>query len=288
MYCYERAEKDIELLREMGARVFSIGKSVMGRDIKCVCAGGGEKKLFLAGAFHGLEYLTSALLVRFMRNFIRAAAAGERMAGYDPRRLSRAVTLFTVPMVNPDGVDIAVNGLDMSDAYHRRIYEIAGAADYGRVWQANARGVDINHNFDADWQPVKDAPSPTKYGGEHPESEPETRAVADFARNELFDMAIAFHSQGGEIYYDFNGTCAPRSLRTAEKMARVSGYKVTVPRGTAAYGGFKDWFIKEFGKMGFTVEIGRGKNPLPMSMLNEVYAENARLILAAMCECQAE
>jgi g-D-glutamyl-meso-diaminopimelate peptidase len=58
-----------------------------------------------------------------------------------------------------------------------------------------------------------------------------------------------------------------------------------MPKGTAAYGGCKDWFIKEFGKSGFTVEIGHGKNPLPMSMLDDVYEENARIILCAMNEC---
>ena len=57
-----------------------------------------------------------------------------------------------------------------------------------------------------------------------------------------------------------------------------------MPTGTASFGGCKDWFIKEFGKAGFTIEIGSGKNPLPMEKLDEIYNENARIILKAMEE----
>ena len=54
--------------------------------------------------------------------------------------------------------------------------------------------------------------------------------------------------------------------------------------GSAAYGGCKDWFISEFGRMGFTVEVGLGRNPLPMEQLDEIYEENAKLLLTAMEE----
>ena len=99
-----------------------------------------------------------------------------------------------------------------------------------------------------------------------------------------FDMLIAFHSQGGEIYYDYDGMMAENSQRIANKMAQESGYKLSVPTGSASFGGCKDWFIKEFGKAGFTVEIGHGENPLPLDMLCDIYDENAALIVASMEE----
>ena len=117
------------------------------------------------------------------------------------------------------------------------------------------------------------------------ESEPETRAITEFVRKEQFDMLLAFHSQGREIYYDFDGMTGENSVEIAKKMAEESGYAVCIPTGTASYGGCKDWFIKEFGKEGFTVEIGTGQNPLPMSMIDEVYDENAKIALCAMHEC---
>lgn len=258
-----------------------IGYSVMKKPIYCLKMGKGEKKLFINCAHHGLEYLTSAFIMRFLKEYACAVSKGGSFFGKDAKKLFERVTLYVVPMVNPDGVDIAVNGLDITNPYHRQLISHVGIHSFNRVWQANAHGVDINHNYNAGWRAVKTRPSPTKYAGAYSESEPETKAVVDFVRKENFDMLIAFHSQGGEIYYDFDGMTAEKSIKIAEKMAAASGYAVRRPEGSASFGGCKDWFIKEFGKAGFTVEIGSGKNPLPMSQLDSVYDENARLIIAA-------
>lgn len=261
---------------------FSIGKSVMGREIPCVKIGRGEKKIFAAGAYHGLEYLTAAFLSRFVFEYAEAVNGKKDYLGYDVKKLYENVTLFAAPMVNPDGVDIAVNGLDITNEYHRRLIENVGIHDFSRVWQANARGVDINHNFDANWRSVLDKPSPSKYGGKRAVSEPETEALVSFIRETGFDVMLAFHSQGGEIYYDFDGMKGMRSVEMAQRMADESGYVMCTPEGTASFGGCKDWFIKEFGREGFTIEMGHGKNPLPMSMLDDIYEENAKIILCAL------
>ncbi len=285
-YDYSKLINDIELFCNRGeAECFSIGKSVMGKEIPCIKIRGGEKKILLSGAYHGLEYLTSLFLMKFVSHYADCVREKKEMFGENVHELSKSVTVFTVPMVNPDGVDIAVNGLDITNEYHRRLISMVGIHSFNSVWQANARGVDINHNFDARWHMTADKPSPSKYGGEKAESEPETKAVTEFVRCEKPDMLLAFHSQGGEIYYDFDGMAGEKSYEIACKMAKKSGYAVSVPTGTALYGGCKDWFIKEFGKSGFTVEIGHGKNPLPISMIDEVYEENARIILCAMSEC---
>lgn len=289
-YDYEAMSRDLTNAAENNGitEIFSIGKSVMGRNIPCAKTGSGKKKIFVSGAYHGLEYLTSAVLTRFLADYSDCITCGRNMLGYNVSELYNAVTLFAAPMINPDGVDIAVNGIDISNPFHKSLIEYTGICDFTRVWQANARGVDINHNFNALWQPIKEIPSPTKYGGQFPESEPETKAVAEFVRHKNPDLLIAFHSQGGEIYYDFNGKKAEHSLKIAEEMARVSGYKACVPEGTAVFGGCKDWFIDELGKAGFTVEIGHGKNPLPLSMLDSIYEENAKIILCAMQYCIRE
>ncbi len=283
-YDYSKLQRDIKTLTDNYniIKSYSIGKSVMQKDIMCAEIGRGEKKIFLGGAYHGLEYLTAAFLIKFLSNYTVAVMTETERYGYDIKKLYDSVTLYIVPMVNPDGVDIAVNGLDITNEYHRHLISMVGIHSFNHVWQANARGVDINHNFDADWHMVVDKPSPSKYGGECASSEPETRAVEEFVRRENFDLMLAFHSQGREIYYDFDGMAGRHSLEIAKKMAEESGYAVCVPEGTASFGGCKDWFIKEFGKEGFTVEIGQGQNPLPMSMLDDVYDENAKIILCAM------
>lgn len=283
-YDYKTLVSDINALTAKYGFVeqFPIGKSVMGRGIHCLKTGNGKKKLLLAGAYHGLEYLTAAVLIRFIEKYAENCSDLTPFYGCDIKNLYNSLTLYAVPMVNPDGVDIAVNGLDLTNPYHRRLISIAGIHDFNRVWQANARGVDLNHNYDASWQRTLSSPAPSKYGGEYPESEPETKAMADLIRGTDFDMLVALHSQGGEIYCGFDGEAPENSLYIAEKMARASGYTVCRPTGTAAYGGCKDWFIREFKKPGFTIEIGHGQNPLPMSLLDEVFEDSAKIILSAM------
>lgn len=283
-YDYNMMLKDCDSLvkKFCFADMFCIGESVMEKKIMCIKLGNGEKKLFINGAHHGLEYLTSAFILKFLNDYAKAYINKNEFFDHDITQLYNKVTIFAVPMVNPDGVDIAVNGIDITNPYHRKLISMVGIHSFNKVWQANVNGVDINHNYDAGWKVVKEYPSPTGYAGPYSESEPETKAVVEFVKKEKFDMLIAFHSQGGEIYYDFDGRMSKDSMRIANCMSNVSGYKATVAEGTAAYGGCKDWFIKEFGKAGFTVEIGHGKNPLPDDMLKKIYEENSKIVLCAM------
>ncbi len=289
-YDYKRLREDTDRLLQDFSFVTSevIGYSVMKNPILMVTIGDGEKRLFVNCAHHGLEYLTSAFIMRFLHEYAKKITLGEDFFGYDAGMLRKSVTLSVVPMVNPDGVDVAVNGIDITNPYHQKLISLVGLHSFGRVWQANARGVDINHNYNAGWRVVKTRPGPTKYAGPYSESEPETKAIVELVRKMDFDMLIAFHSQGGEIYYDFDGIAAENSKLLAEKMAKVSGYAPCIPEGSASFGGCKDWFIKEFGRSGFTVEIGHGENPLPEEMLCDIYEENARIILEAMQELHKE
>lgn len=285
-YDYEQLCLEIEELcnNYKFAEVFSIGESVMEKEIYCVKMGRGKKKLFINGAHHGLEYLTAAFIMRFLDDYANHIDRDLDFGDYNIKKLYDEVTLYAVPMVNPDGVDIAVNGIDITNPYHRELISNVGIHSFHNVWQANVRGVDINHNYNAGWKAVKEKPSPSKYGGPCSESEPETKAIVEFVRNANVDMLIAFHSQGREIYYDFDGSVTTNSKYVADKLADVSGYKVAMPTGSAAFGGCKDWFIDEFSKEGFTVEIGHGTNPLPMQMLDCIYDENAKLVLCALNE----
>ncbi|MDO5396447.1 MAG: M14 family metallocarboxypeptidase [bacterium] len=283
-YDYTQLTNDINLLTQNFNFIesFSIGESIMEKPIPCLRIGKGSRKILLAGAFHGLEYLTAAFLIKFTSDYAAHILGNTSFFGYDTAEIHKNTSVYLVPMVNPDGVDIAVNGIDITNPHHRALISMTGIHSFNLVWQSNARGVDLNHNYDAKWSMVVEECAPTKYGGEYPESEPETRAVTNLIRNTDFDTLLAFHSQGREIYYDFDGLAAEKSRRLAEQMASESGYALKSPAGTAAFGGCKDWFIKEYGKSGFTVEIGFGKNPLPMSQLDKIYEENARLTLCAL------
>lgn len=248
-----------------------IGYSLNSRTILCdVVNGSSLKKILICGAFHGLEGITSSFIEKFYNELLE-------------KKIIPSASLYFVPCVNPDGVEISKNG-PISAGIYKELVEKIGFCDR---WQANARGVDINHNFDANWDNLRKmevqngitGPSYTRYGGERAESEPETQAIVNLCLREKFDISIAFHSQGEEIYWNFDGIIPKHSEFLAKKMSEISGYSLSSPEGLAVGGGFKDWFIKKFNKPGFTIEIGKGKNPLPLSDLDSIYEKLRPMML---------
>lgn len=266
-------------------RLGSIGKSVMGKDIYSLRIGAGSSTALYAAAFHGTERITSAILLRFAERLARAMDDDGEISGIKARRAMLGKSVVLIPRVNPDGCDIALSGIGACGYYAAKIYNIC-EGDFAR-WNANAHGVDINHNFDAGWQQLRQAekaagifgPAPTRYGGASPESEPETCALTSFCRRENICHAAAFHTQGEEIYWHYGNRTPEKGKKMAEIFAASTGYALEAPVGLAAHGGFKDWFIEEFGRPGFTVEAGRGKNPLDAALLDEIYARLEEMLM---------
>ena len=89
---------------------------------------------------------------------------------------------------------------------------------------------------------------------------------------------VALHSQGEEIYWSYGEHTPSRSRMMARVLASASGYAIAEPAEAAAHGGFKDWFIDRYHRPGFTLELGRGRNPLPLTEFEEIY-EKAREML---------
>lgn len=293
VYTYQELESDIQDLKANypALEVQSIGKSVWGKELYCIRLGMGNAKLLYSGAHHGMEWITSALLMRFAGEYLSAEEDGRALRGFNVAALSRRASLYIVPMVNPDGVQLATSGIPkcLGNAEKQRLLRINGSDDFSK-WQANARGVDLNHNYDAMWQESKAleteygifSPGPTRFSGEYAESEPESRTVADLTRKMEFLLTIAFHSQGKVIYHGFMGKEPQNSLKIAKAFTRISPYKLDSTEGIASYGGYKDWFVDKFNRPGYTIEVGEGQNPLPACQLNRIYNETLPIMLGAM------
>ncbi len=293
VYTYQELESEVQTLKANypALEVQSIGKSIWGKELYCIRLGTGRAKLLYSGAHHGMEWITSALLMRFACEYLSAEEDGRALRGFNVAALSRRASLYIVPMVNPDGVQLATSGLPkcLDGAEKQRLLRINGSDDFSK-WQANARGVDLNHNYDAMWQKSKAleaeygifSPGPTRFSGAHAESEPESRAVADLTREMEFLLTIAFHSQGKVIYHGFMGKEPQNSLKIAKAFTRISPYKLDSTEGIASYGGYKDWFVDKFNRPGYTIEVGEGQNPLPACQLNRIYNETLPIMLGAM------
>ena len=266
------------------AGVFSCGKSVLGRDILCVRLGKGKRKIFLNGAHHSLEWITSSLLLNYACDYAAALRDETDFCGENILKIYNSATFYIVPMVNPDGVDFVINGIKKANPAYELVKGAIGGKNIKKYWQANANGVDLNHNYDAYFDEGKKmerklgitGANYTRYSGKKPFSEPETQAVKSLFEKEKFDISIAFHSQGEEIYYDFAKKSKYKYI--ADALAAKSGYTVAETDGIASVTGFKDWVIDKFGLPSFTVEVGNGQNPLPFSQFEKIRKENYALI----------
>ncbi len=260
-----------------------IGYSVLGKPIYCIRAGTGEKKVILTAAHHGKEWITSALLMCLINTLCHRFSLGDR-------QLWENASYYFVPMVNPDGVNLCIKGLtdDLPMYVKNRLMRIVPDCNFKDNWQANIRGIDLNHNYDASFSvgralQIKEGifgPAPTKYSGEYPESEPETKAIVSLTERVSPHTVIAYHSQGEEIFYKYQGKCAQGAEKLAEKLARASGYRLILADGLTDCTGYKDWVIEKFNIPAFTVEVGKGENPLPISQLEKIYRDNLNLISA--------
>ncbi len=263
-----------------------VGRSVLGREIPALMlsTGGAGQPVLMAAAFHGQEWLTSLCALRLCEELCAAERARMSLCGVPVHKALRDRQIWFVPLINPDGVEIARYGSVAAGVYAAAA--AAAGADTPGLWQTNARGVDINHNFNAGWTQMqalaqkngKISPGSRYYSGPEPESEPETRALADLCRRYEFRHVVALHSQGEEIYWSYGDHTPPRSRMMARVLGAASGYTVAQPSEMASHGGFKDWFIDHYHRPGFTLELGQGRNPLPLTEFEDIY-EKAREML---------
>jgi len=270
--------------------VRSLGHSFLGKEIPLFVLGDEDapKQVLYVGAHHGMEWITSALLLRFVHEYCEYYREGRSIFGETMESRFRNCTLYVVPMLNPDGCDLAVHGLPSDHPFREDLLRMNGGSTDFSHWQANARGVDLNHNYDAGFMEYKQIeaernikPGPTLYSGEYPESEAESGALANFLRfNQTVRWVMTLHSQGEEIYYTSGDCTAPRSKEIARILSRLSSYQLSKPLGTAAYGGLTDWCIRSLRRPSFTVECGLGVNPLPISDFFHIYMSIREMLFA--------
>jgi g-D-glutamyl-meso-diaminopimelate peptidase len=273
-------EKSIDTLlkRYPFIRRVVIGRSRLGKPLYALeikqanRSGANSKRVFVNAAHHANEWLTAPLVMRCLEDH-----------AYELYK-SGAVFFF-VPMVNPDGVDLVTGGLPEENNH------ILG---FPESWKANAAGVDLNSNYPAGWWAFKqlkksrgfDAPGPREYTGPYPLSEPESAALAAYTRANNFDITLSFHTQGEVIYWRYMDYMPPGAYELARQLAEASGYTPEDTPDEAAHAGYKDWFIKEFNRPGFTIELGLGENPLPVSQFETMYAAAESVLEALRIHCQ--
>lgn len=287
--------QEIKNLEKQGATIFCIGSSVLNRPIVCIKIGDGKKKLFIQSAIHAREFVTCDLLLKLIKDMLKRPPKD---------------SVFVVPLSNPDGVCLAKNGLKSFDCLKEDIEACNGIAFFAKkappsvfkikklqksiqkinnfstdfsLWKANIKGVDLNVNFDAKWGTGSQnvfKPASENFVGPHPNSEPETKALAEFVKVLKPNMTISYHSKGEVIFYDFHqkGKQKKRDKLFANVISKTTGYKIQ--KSWRSAGGFKDFCIEKLKIPSLTIEVGKNSlcHPITKKHLFHIYTQNQNVI----------
>ena len=269
------------------------GNSVTGTPLRLIEFGTGEPEVLINASHHANEWITTPLVLKFAETVLKAYVNGGTVAGRSARELLGRVKLYIAPLVNPDGVALVNGVFDKRMREYRDALAIARrwpSIPFPEGWKANIAGTDPNLNYPADWEEAKrikfaqgfTSPAPRDYVGEAPLSAPESRALYELTLAHDFRLTVSYHTQGEEIYWKYKDIEPERGREIAEAMAESSGYALAEVPEESANAGFRDWFIMSYRLPGYTVEAGKGTNPLPLSELPKMIDENIPLMVTAL------
>ena len=292
MYTYDNMESDIHTLLVDYPRWITceeIAKTVDRRSVYCLIIGNPQagQSILMGGGIHGREYMTSQLVMKQTVAFLRHLEAGDSYHNVSYEKLLENTAIYSVPMINPDGVSISQKGMDgvMTESVKEQIRNIAQLdgqqpeGSYLERWKANAAGVDLNRNFDAQWQEYQDPvghPSSDHYKGTSPGSEPESAALIGLTEEKRFLRTVSYHTQGSVIYWYFGqeGQIYQDTFDFGQRIAGLTGYDMDADISSLDPAGYKDWAISVFGIPSLTIEIGRDSSPVPPKQFEEIWKRN--------------
>ena len=266
--------------------------TAFGRPIRTLVLGTGPRKVIYSAAHHANEWITTLVLLKFAEELAEAIRTGCTIFGTDAKTLAETTTVYMVPMVDPDGVDLVTGAIEPGTRQYesaRLLADFYPGIPFPDGWKANLLGVDLNLNYPAGWLRAREIkfsqgftrPGPRDYVGRSPLDQRETRALAGYT--EFIDPALvlAYHSQGEVIYWQFDNIQVPGARELGEQFARISGYALSDTPYESSFAGYKDWFIQRFRRPGYTIEVGAGENPLPLNQFDKIYRDNLGILVTA-------
>ncbi len=263
-YTYDQMAEESRKLSQKYPDILSlgsIGSSVEGRDILLIMLGTGEKKVVLCGSHHAREYISSAYLMKMAEEYARAFTETGTFGHYNVKDLLSKVTLYIVPMVNPDGVNLVNGGLEaVSD--QEAVEAMTMVRPTYREWKANINGVDLNRQYPACWEEKYDdigKPASENFKGSAAATEPEVRAMMQLSGDHEFILAASFHTKGNAIYWADSGTVKliPGAEAMSKRLSSLTRYKrMPISEEPSVYGaGYENWFRLEFKRPAFCIEL---------------------------------
>lgn len=270
-------------------RLEKVGTTDFQRPIWMLTIGTGKRHVLFTAAHHANEWITALVLLKYAEELSDAVGREGILFGQRAKEMADAVTIHLIPLVNPDGVDLVTGAIPQDSPQYEMARQLAArypAIPFPDGWKANLLGTDLNLNYPAGWLQARQIkfsqgftrPGPRDYVGRAPLNQLETEALAELTQRLNPELVLAYHSQGKEIYWQFRDYQVSGARQLGEVMARVSGYTLADTPYASSFAGYKDWFIQNFHRPGYTVEVGSGENPLPLSQFAQIYRDNVPLL----------
>lgn len=283
-YTYEDMMLDITYL-EMKypdiIEVDTIGTSEWGYPIWSIVLGKGEKKVMINAAHHAREYPTTSLVMKMINYYAQLYEKDEAVEPYgNVRELLDKVSIHFVPCVNPDGVKIAQGQLQgLSKEKLAELKSLLRPGETFENWKANGQGVDLNANYPAKWKRNRKPYSSQNSGGIKPGEAKEVQAMMEYTKKHDFLSTVSYHHAGGILFWYFGqtGTNRTRDYRLTQELGNLTGYTpLTIEAQIGSTGGYKDWYVQEFKRPAWTIEIGKTVNerPIPEEEMLEAWKRN--------------
>lgn len=247
----------------------AVGQSTTGQEIYGYHLGdyNGPQILIEAG-IHAREYPSTLVVVGIAKYLAEKGVVGGG--------------IYIVPLVNPDGVRLVLDGLDWIECDKTRDYLLSindSNTDFS-LWKADIWAVDLNVNFPALWGGGSQnvfCPSPSNWIGYYPASEREVRVLMTLTDNIRPALTLSYHTKGNVIYYGFE-TLTPeeiaRDKEIADIISSINGYQPIKTENST--GGYSDWVSETYRVPAFTVEIGDVTlpTPIPLSAVPDAIIRN--------------
>ncbi|GIN61789.1 hypothetical protein J27TS8_17820 [Robertmurraya siralis] len=289
IYTYEALTEDLYKLSELYPDMLTykaLATTTYGRKVWAVKLGHGKRNILIHGAHHAREWMTSALLMKMLQTYLTAYENNQAINDFSPNILNQ-VSIWFVPMVNPDGVTLQQFGLHAFPAnIHWSLVEMNEGSIHFVRWKANIHGIDLNRQYPANWENLKGVnrrPNYQFYKGRRPLEAVEVKALVEFTRNIKPEIAVSYHSSGNVIFWGYHQWGLTHTTNftddyytIAEKVSDLTNYELEEPAFHQQGGGFTDWFIEEFEKPAFTIEIGSlvEDSSLPLTAFPSIWEHN--------------
>ena len=260
-----------------------------GRPVRTLVIGNGPRKVIYSASHHANEWITSLVLLKYAEELAQAIQEDGTIGGMNGRDIADAATIYMVPMVNPDGVDLVTGAIRQGSLQYEAAHRLADnypSIPFPDGWKANLLGVDLNLQYPAGWLQAREIkfsqgytrPGPRDYVGRAPFTQLESRSLAGYTDYIDPALVLAYHSQGNVIYWQFGDYEVPGARELGEAFASLSGYELADVPYESSFAGYKDWFIQNYRRPGYTVEVGMGENPLPLEQFDQIYQDNVGIL----------